>query len=292
MGRHWKSIESRLRVALGQLSVEFTRAPGHARELVRQKLASGADLIVAVGGDGTFSEATDGFFEGDRPIRESAALGLVPAGTGGDFRRTAGISSNLEDAIRQLRDAGPRAIDVGRLRYTHKHGGTAQCHFLNIASFGIGGLVDEIVNRQTKLLGGKISFTLGTARALFSYRNQRVRIRLDGGEPNEVSILNVAVANGRFFGGGMQIAPRAQLDDGLFDVVQLGNLGLWDFVLHGQKLRRGEHLDMKQVRFAQARQVEAQPAIGERVLLDVDGEPLGQLPATFEIVPKALLLKC
>jgi diacylglycerol kinase family enzyme len=197
----------------------------------------------------------------------------------------------LGEAVARVRNAEPRLIDIGRLRYVDHQGRAALRHFLNIASFGIGGLVDEIVNRSSKALGGKAAFALATLRAMLRYRHQRVRIRLDGKEPKETHILNVAVANGRFFGGGMNIAPHAELDDGLFDVVELGDLGLVDFVLHGQKLRKGDHLQMPEVSFTRAKRVEAHPAIGERVLLDVDGEQPGMLPATFEIVPRALRLK-
>ncbi|MEK6608591.1 MAG: diacylglycerol kinase family protein, partial [Myxococcota bacterium] len=289
-----------LREALGEVEIRRTEAPRHATALAREALRGGCDLVVALGGDGTFSEVTDGFFDdqaggeaGGQPIRPEAALGLLPYGTGGDFRRTVGLGGDIAEAARRLRDATPRAIDVGRLRYRAHDGSFAVRHFLNIASFGVGGLVDEIVNASSKALGGKLAFMLGTVRAMLRYKNQPVRLRLDGGEPRDVVINNVAIANGRYFGGGMKIAPDASLDDGLFDVVVLGDLGLTDFLLRGGRVYKGTHLSMPEVTFARARRVEAEAlAPGARVLLDVDGEQPGMLPAVFEIVPSALKLKC
>jgi YegS/Rv2252/BmrU family lipid kinase len=295
VGRNWKTIEQTLVRHLGPVDVQHTQSLGHATRLTRDALRSATDLIVAVGGDGTFSEVVDGFFDDTAPIRPSAALGLIPFGTGGDFRRTAGIPNQLEAAVQHLRDHEPRWIDVGRLQYVDHDGHTRLRHFLNITSFGLGGLVDSIVNQSSKALGGKVAFYLGTVRALLKYRHQAVRIRLDDAEPREQRILTVAVANGRFFGGGMQIAPEAVIDDGMFDVIELGDFGLMDFVLKSGQVRAGTHLQMEQVRHRRARRVTAEAVDaandGGPVLLDVDGEQPGRLPATFEVVPKSLRLQ-
>lgn len=294
VGRRWRTIEETLVRHLGPVEAQQTQSVGHATRLTREALRNGADLIVAVGGDGTFSEVADGFFENAAQIRPSAALGLIPFGTGGDFRRTAEIPNQLDAAVRHICDHQPRWIDIGRLQYVDHQGGTRLRHFLNITSFGLGGLVDSIVNRSSKALGGKAAFYLGTVRALLKYRPQLVRIRLDDAEPREQRILTVAVANGRFFGGGMQIAPHAVIDDGMFDVIELGNFGLLDFVLNSNRVRAGTHLQMKEVSHSRARRVVAEAVDADSdgpVLLDVDGEQPGRLPATFEVVPKSLRLQ-
>jgi diacylglycerol kinase family enzyme len=141
-------------------------------------------------------------------------------------------------------------------------------------------------------LGGKISFLLATARAARRYRNQRVRVALDGGPPMELTINNVAVANGRYFGGGMHIAPMAKIDDGLFEVVALGDFGAGEIALKIRHLYKGTHIGMPKVQHFQARHLEAVPVEADaRVLLDVDGEQPGSLPSTFDVLPGAIAFK-
>ena len=154
------------------------------------------------------------------------------------------------------------------------------------------GLVDEYVNKASKRLGGKLSFMLATARAGLAYDNQRVRLVFDGDEAGalDMTAYVVAVANGRYFGGGMCIAPHAQLADGVFDVVALGDMGLWELVRHGRKIYSGGHLGLDKVSQRRARVVRAEPIGSDPVRLDVDGETPGVLPATFRILPGALRL--
>ncbi len=187
--------------------------------------------------------------------------------------------------------ARPRRVDVGWLRYVDHEGRPAERAFLNIASFGISGLVVQLVNETPKWLGGTPSFLIGTLRAMAQYRNQRVRVMVDGGEPHEGDVLSVAVANGRFFGGGMQIAPRAEIDDGLFDVVTLGITSL-ESLKQTLNVYRGTHLDHPGITCVQASRVYAEPVnAADHVQIDLDGETPGRLPATFEIRPRALLLR-
>jgi YegS/Rv2252/BmrU family lipid kinase len=252
-------------------------------------------MVVAMGGDGTISEVVDGFFSdgGDwNAVRPEAVLGVLPFGTGGDFRKTIGAPKKLPDGARSLRGRGTRTIDVGRLFYTDSQGRPRVRHFINIASFGIGGLVDQLVNTTTKALGGTVSFGVATLRAMRRFSPQRARLRLDGGPAREVLLQNVAVANGQYFGGGMWIAPGAALDDGRFDVVTMGPLTGWDILLRMHRVYSGTHFDLPQISHARAARVEAEPVDpGEPILLDVDGETPGRLPATFQLLPGALRLK-
>jgi YegS/Rv2252/BmrU family lipid kinase len=239
-------------------------------------------------------EVANGFFDGDgRPVAAGASLGFVPFGTGGDFRKSVHIPKGVAEAARVLKEGQRREIDLGRLVYAEggRGGPRASRVFINIASFGIGGLVDRIVNSSSKAFGGAVSFFLGTARAALVYKNQRVRMSFEGDEADflEMPINNVAVANGQYFGGGMHIAPRAELDDGKFDVVVLGDLGKLDFLKDGHRVYKGTHLDLPKVRFRQAARVDASPVDPDaEVLLDVDGEAPGALPASFTLLPKAL----
>jgi YegS/Rv2252/BmrU family lipid kinase len=288
-GKVWPAVEAGMKERLGPFDHAFTGAPREATELARKALDRGYEMIVSVGGDGTHNEVANGFFAEDGPVRPGAVMAIVTSGTGGDFRKTFGFSAGPLAALERLAGRETRPIDVGRFSYRRHDGQTATHHFINILSFGIGGLVDHMVNTTTKALGGKASFFLGTMRAFARYRRQAVRISLDEGAATTAEIHNFAIANGRYFGGGMMVAPRAEPDDGLFDVVSFEGMTSPQFLALAGSIYKGAHLDRKNVRFARAAKVTAES--DERVLLDVDGEQLGTLPIAVENLRHALLLK-
>ena len=289
--RRWPQLREIIHEAYGPFDARFTDAPGSATRLTREALASGAQLVVAMGGDGTINEVVNGFYDGTRAVAPNAAFGVLPAGTGGDFIKTLGTPREVREAAIELARATPRPIDLGRLTFVGHDGATAVRHFINIASFGISGLVDQYVNDSSKTFGGTVSFAMATLRAGLKYKNAAVRITLDSEPAKDGRIYNVAVANGRYFGGGMKVAPDAALDDGLFDVVTLGDFTFGDLLLRGLDIYSGKHLSNPKVTVHRARRVEATPEDGVEVLLDVDGEQPGRLPASFEIVPGGLKVR-
>ncbi len=299
--RRWGEFAAVLGDTLGTFEHRFTRDVGDGTRLAREALAEGFELVVAMGGDGTVSEVASGFFDGERPTHPEAVLGILPGGTGGDFLRTLGIPRTFAEAARGLRGEATRRIDVGLLEYTLEGGKTASRHFTNIASFGLGGVVDRIVNSskgpsffglRPRAFGGKLAYLAATLQGGLQYKNQRVKVVLDDGEPQYKTIQSVAVANGRYFGGGMHIAPGASVEDGRFDVITLGDMTPLDFVKRGYKVYLGTHIGSPKIECQRAKVVRAWPIDPkEAVLLDVDGEAPGQLPATFRILPGALRVK-
>jgi len=288
LGKRWAVLADTLQRAFPFDDVH-TNGPGHATGLVRDALRAGAERIVAIGGDGTVNEVINGFFENGVAI-SNASFALVPFGTGGDFRRSIEMPTEAAEAAAVIAANHTRLIDVGKLELTAMDGTRIVRMFANIASFGVSGVVDRLVNESGKKLG-RMSFMLATARATWSYKNQRVQLIFDGDVKNrvEATINTVAVANGKYFGGAMKIAPNAKLDDGKFDVVALGDLGFADLLKSGTRIYKGTHLTMAKVSERRARVVEAEPIEPSAVVeLDVDGEPLGKLPARFEIVPAAV----
>jgi len=289
LGKRWPELADTLARAFPFDDVQTT-APGDATRIAREALRAGAERIVAIGGDGTINEVVNGFFDAGAPIAPDASFALIPFGTGGDFRRSAEIPLELADAAAVIAANHRKKIDVGRLELTRSDGTRAIRMFANIASFGVSGVVDRLVNESGKKLG-RLSFALATARATWSYKNQRVELIFDGDAASriEATINTVAVANGKYFGGAMMVAPNAELDDGLFDVVAMGDFGFGDLLKSGRRLYKGTHLAMEKVTSRRARIVDAQPIDpSAKVELDVDGEPLGLLPARFELRPAAL----
>ena len=290
--KHLPRLLRSLRVAGAKPIVHHTRRPGHATELVRQLLGEGAAGVAVVGGDGTVNEALNGFFdEAGAPIAPGAWLGPLPCGTGGDFRKTARLPESPEAMARRLVAATPRPIDVGWITFVDHEGRDAHRAFLNVASFGIGGLVDRLVNESPKWIGGRAAFIVGSLRALTRYRSRLVRFQVDGQDPREARVINVAIANGQYFGGGMHIAPEASLDDGLFDVVSLERQGLAEQLTLARPLYDGTLLQQSGVEFTRGTTIRAEPLEGLAVELDVDGEAPGRLPATFELRSGVLQLR-
>ena len=290
LGKRWKDIADTIGRAF-PFEEAITEAPGDATLLTREALRGGAEGVVAIGGDGTINEVVNGFFdERGAAIAAEASMAVIPFGTGGDFRRTVHLPTELAEAARVIAANHRRKVDVGRLEFTASDGKRALRMFANIASFGVSGVVDRLVNESNKKLG-RLSFALATARATWSYRNQRVQLVFDGRDRVEATINTVAVANGRYFGGAMMVAPNAELDDGQFDVIAMGDFGFGDLLKSGRRLYQGTHLTMDKVTARRARVVEAEPIDPAAIVeLDVDGENPGRLPARFELVPAALWL--
>jgi len=288
LGTRWTDIADTIGRAF-PFDEAITQGPGDATRLTREALKAGAERVVAIGGDGTINEVVNGFFdERGAPVAPEASLAVIPFGTGGDFRRTLQLPTALADAAAVIAANHRRKIDVGRLELTTPSGGRAVRMFANIASFGVSGVVDRLVNESGKKLG-RLAFAVATMRATWSYKNQRVQLVFDGKDRVEATINTVAVANGRYFGGAMMVAPNAEVDDGLFDVIAMGDFTFGDLVASGRRLYKGTHLAMDKVTARRARLVEAEPIEpGGVVELDVDGENLGRLPARFEVVPSSL----
>jgi diacylglycerol kinase (ATP) len=289
--RRWPRMREQIFHRLGPCDVRLTNGPGHATTLTRQALTDGADLVVAIGGDGTIHEVANGFYAADctTAIRPSAEMGVLPAGTGGDFVRTLGAARDLGVAVQQLSSAKARPIDLGRVRFTAPDGSQGVRLFINIAAFGVAGWVDHYVNRTTKAFGGGISFAVGTIRATLRYSNTEVSIAVDDQPARRGPVYNVAVANGRFFGGGMMIAPHADLSDGQFDLVTMGDISFGDLLLRGLDVYSGKHLTNPKVSVVKGSVVRVETD-GD-VPLSADGEQLGRLPAQFEIMPQAIKLR-
>ncbi|PIE18014.1 MAG: diacylglycerol kinase [Proteobacteria bacterium] len=286
MADTFRRLEHRLEDALGDFDVAFTDGPGHARELARQAAAGGAVRRLLVGGgDGTLNEVVNGVLDEDgAPRAPQLNLGVITGGTGGDFRKTLGVRT-ADDALGALTGGRVRKLDVARLTYRADDGRDAIRHFINVTSLGVGGLVVRHIP-NFKQFGGKLAYAGATLRSLWGWTNPTVRLTLDGGAPIEGPIVTVAIANGRYFGGGMRVAPSAELDDGHLDVTVLGDLSRLELVLMSRTIYDGRHLRHPKVTAHTARVVTAES--DTPVYLDVDGEALGRLPARVEILPRAL----
>ena len=288
--KRWGEIREGLRHFVREFKYEFTEKPLHATDIAREAIKDGAELVIGVGGDGTMNEIANGFYEDRRIINPEATLGVVPSGTGCDLIKSLYIPPGLKGALQVITDAPSVRMDVGKVHYTSNAGGEEDRFFLNVADFGLGGeVVREVTERRLQRRAS--SYVRCLVTTMVRYRNKRVRIRVDGQALPDGEYLIGAVANGRIFGKGMKVAPDARLDDGLLDSVLVRGFRFFEFCRHGWKLMNGTHVTHPKVTVLKGRKVEAWPEEGENVLLELDGDQLGRLPATFEIVPADLLIK-
>jgi YegS/Rv2252/BmrU family lipid kinase len=286
----WAALVEGLTDGLGPFDTVFTKAPRDATAIARREAEAGRKLVVAFGGDGTISETADGIL--DAGAGGTTELGIIPRGTGGDFRRTLELPKDLAEAARRVREGRARVIDAGRVRFVGHDGAEVARHFVNVASFGFSSTVAGRANASTKRFGAKAAFLGATVRSLVSYDNTDVWLSLDDGPRARRRVLMVAVGNGRFFGGGMKICPGAQLDSGALEVVVVGDLSRMGVLTKGGRIFAGTHLDLEEVTATAARKLVAAPVEADALVpIELDGETPGRLPATFEVVPGALRVR-
>ncbi|MFC1824788.1 diacylglycerol/lipid kinase family protein [Thermodesulfobacteriota bacterium] len=288
VAREWPRIERRAKDRLGAFQACITGAQGDATRMATRAIMEGAELIVCIGGDGTLNEVVNGFMGEDGPLRDEVKLAFIPRGTGGDFIKTVHLPQEMDEAFDLIKSRPVRLIDLGRIQYMDHRGQTAVRYFHNVASFGLGGEVDERVNRTTKVFGGFISFIWATLISLLIYKKKLIRLKVDDLSIPDFVNWNVAVANGQYHGGGMWVAPEAAVDDGLFQITVIGDFSLPEVFWSLPQLYNGKLLQLEKVISYVGKKVEA--CSDQKVLLDIDGEQPGCLPATIEIVPKCLNL--
>lgn len=270
-----------------------TRRRGEATALACRAIENGCTLLAVVGGDGTLNEVSQAYVEADGSPRSGPPLALIPCGTGGDFPRSCNFGqSGLAGGLERLATGRQRPLDLGVVTLHDIRGQVVHRAFLNVASVGISGDVDERVERGPKWLGGKAAFLIGTVGAALVYRNVPLAIDIDGAPWHEGPVLLAAIANGQFLGGGMHIAPGAELADGLLDVVCVGDLSRARFLSLFPRVYRGAHIGLDGVSAGRGRNVTVRAlGDGKPVLVDVDGETPGYLPLSARIFPGALQLQ-
>jgi len=281
-GDAWPQLASDLRSQFGSFRVIFTKHRGDAAALAGDAARKGAKLIIACGGDGTVSEVANGILSSGKDVE----LGILPSGTGGDFRRTLEIPARSRDAARILRTGRTVRIDVGRVSYIDQNGNDATRYFVGVASCGMSTKVIERVKED------KSSFAIAMLKTAMQNAPVRLVVQLDDAHDRQLTVSNLCIANARYFGGGMKIAPDAKLTDGKFDVVGVADLSALQIFTSAPRIYLGSHLSMPEVSHALARKVNVRAADrGADVALEIDGELPGRLPATFQIIPEALRVR-
>jgi len=287
---------------LGDVLIRYTTCRGHAQELAAEGAEEGYPLIVAVGGDGTLSEVVNGILGGRQSSpsgddQTGPAVGIINVGTGGDFRRSLGIGPSFEQCLEAIALGRERMVDVGRASLVDRQGRMVERYFVNVLSAGLGGLVDKYVETMPGFLGGRVGYYLASLRAVVASREEPLLATITWDERVHDEIIPaylVAICNGRWFGGGMDVAPMALPDDGRFEVVTITAPSKPYLAKRVRGVYAGRHLDEPTVHHFPCHRITlrlATEAPERRFLLDVDGDSLGSLPLSVEVVPRALRVR-
>ncbi len=261
---------------LNPIGVAETRKTGDAEKLSRAAARRGRDYLVVAGGDGTLNEVVNGVAQ----TRRRPRIGIVPLGTGNDFARTLGLPPSIEENIDILRAGRTRAIDIVRVRSKRIR------YFVNVAAGGFSGIVRRKMTPEIKRTWGPLAYIRGAAAALPKLRAYKTRITLDGSEEISTALYNVVIANGRFAAGGLPIAPDADPADALLDVVLIPRRSPTEIALLAAEIILGKHFSCNEVIFRRAKKISVRSKPG--MWFNVDGELVGSVPATFQILPRAL----
>jgi diacylglycerol kinase (ATP) len=283
-GREWPELARRAAAAGLEGETALSARPGEIAELAARASADGAALVVAVGGDGTAHEAVNGLLRAGG----STELALIPRGTGEDFARALGVPGDFETALAIARDGEVRTIDAGRVRYESNAGRGEEAFFCSMAGVGMSGVVARRLMTTTKALGGKVAGIIATVAIFSRWSNVELQVNVDD-EARTGLMQDVFVANTEYHNGGMNLCPGATPDDGIFDVLVVGDVTKRELMVEFPRLYRGTFLPHPKAELLRGRAVTVE---SEKPLpIELDGEQPGTTPVRFEVVPGALRVR-
>jgi len=280
--RRWAAARSVFHDARIPLRENLTQGPGHATALAKDAGEKGFGTVLVVGGDGTTNEAANGILR--LPPSDRPALALLPGGTGADLPRGLGLAGGAEAAVDRLLQPRRLAVDVLTAEFSNQDGKRTERSFVNMADAGIGGAVAARVNGRSKALGGFVSFLTAIVGVFWAYEKPDLAVSVDGVTVREGPTTSVVVANGRYFAGGMRMAPQASFTDGVLDVIIIADVTRRDLVLALPRLYRGTHLDHPRISTFRGHRV----SVEGHALLQLDGEHPGWSPLAIHVDPAAL----
>lgn len=288
-GKRWHLIEEQLGDwGIDNFSVEYTENHLHATEITKRAIKEGYTLITAVGGDGTINEVLNGFVEEDGSLSSSAALAFISTGTGGDFNRMF-CAQEVEHRLKSILQA-QREIkcDIVKAEFVSWQNDSSTRYYINIADLGLGGETCVRINRGSKYLGGFLSFLGAVLATLVKHQGFQVSIDIDRQQVFRGKLTELALANGRYFGGGMMIAPHARIDDGLLDMVIIHDMKKLELLKCLPQLYSGKHQNHPKVKMYQGKRIDIQCT--RKVWMEMDGETPGTSILNIELIPAAIRL--
>jgi len=289
-GRRKAEILAAIERHLGRgFSLFVTTRPNEATSSAREASLRGAELIIAVGGDGTIQEVVNGLMEAGNPLDRHLQLGVINAGTGHGFAQSLGLPAGLDDQCAGIASGNVRRVDIGRATFTNGRDRRVERYFVNECQAGIGGRVVEKVQAGYKKLGGRLAFGLATFWTALSCPNRSIWFSVDGGPEEVGKFIGIVAANGNVMAGGMRLAPHATVEDGRLDILFMQGQTLPERLRNFPKIYSGTHLGSPKFSCLRGRSLSL--ASEEPVSFEADGEMFGYLPCRIEVLPSALELR-
>lgn len=268
-----------------EVAIRFTSFAGHAIQLAKEEADSGADIIVAAGGDGTLNETVNGILQSGN---SGVHLGLLPCGTGNDYAKTIGAKNDIPHLYSLIEAGNLRKVDIGKVTFTDEKGLQAQRCFINITDVGMGGYIAQKITSYAKWMGATLTFQRAILTTFFSYQHKAVQLKADT-VSYEGKMLSVIIAKGKYFGSGLGIAPHADPSGGHFAIVIGAEISLLDYLLNLGRVRQCKKVIHPQMSYHLAKEVAI--ATPENPLpIDMDGEFIGYTPLQVTLLPGAITL--
>ena len=280
--KKWPQIMERLKSIGLRFEHDFTEAPKHAVELAKEAVKQGYETVVSVGGDGTINEVVNGLY--DSGTIKDVSLGIISTGTGSDYIRTVGIPRQHQDACQRLMSPTKMLVDIGEVEYRN-NGQMEKRLFVNFAGLGFDAEVVQATTQRFKKLGGLPAYLLGLLTTFLCYRNREITLKVDG-EVVTKKVCTAVMSNGKYGGGSMFVAPDADLTDGYFDVLTIDDISKPDLLWSLPRIYKGTHLTHPKVTMQRGQEIEIEST--RKLLVQADGELLGDTPARFRIIPSTL----
>ncbi len=289
-GKDWPEIQHILVNEGIDFDAFLTEYPGHAIDLARDQIVEkGYKKVISIGGDGTNNEIINGIFSQQRVPPREIQMGVIPVGTGNDWRRTFDIPIDYQANVNTIKKGYTLLHDIGKVTY-YNHGNPQERFFLNAAGTGL----DEMVcNRANQLKsqgkGGAVRYMLSTANCLYRFKCVHIQLEIDGQKVFDDEVLSLSVGNGKFNGGGMMMMPDASPNDGLFDVTVIKKVGMIKFATHLNSIYDGSFIQkIQEVSTFRGKKIRITSIPAHQLLLETEGETLTNSPFDFEILPQAI----
>ncbi len=272
-----------------EIRIAYTKGAEDAIFITRGAIVDGASMVVSVGGDGTINEVINGFFIDKAPINPLCELGVIDCGTGGGFASTVNLPDSIDKQIELILQSTAVSIDLGCVDYIGLSNKPTSRFFVGECQTGIGSLVVSKIGSKLKSFAGKYAFFLVSTFAALTFKPSKLSIKYDDNQKEEHRLLGLVVGNGIVCGGGMKLTPNSKLNDGLFDILLIHNMGLVQRLMNLSKVYSGKHILSHHFSIKRCKKISIQSDLP--VSLEADGELLGYSPFSVEIFPLIIKVK-
>ncbi len=282
----WKNVAAQIDAVFSNDTYQkyLSEYAGHLPELVKEAVHAGYKKIVVAGGDGSVNELINGLAEAfthnnitDWEKIKEFKLGIIPMGTGNDLCKTLKISSSLKDLKQSIDKDRVTLTDIGSAEFSDKNKQAKQRYFANITDVGMGGVIVENLEKDNSLFSKSVRYRIQIAKTFFTYKKSLVNVHHQDIQ-YQGKAMNVIVANGKYFGNGLGIAPEAELNDGLMDIVILGDIGVLDYLKHLGTVKKCQRLSHPEVFYYKSEEISITSADERELPIDMDGEFIGYAP--------------